>query len=260
MFTALRDIAARARALFRSTDLDRDLAQELESHLAHAHRGQHPPRHATGSGAPRGPDSHGWPCNPSESSIGWSAGCPPSKPFCRILRFAFRLIAKDRWFSAAVIVVLALGIGANTVGFTIVNAALPAGTAVRGGRPAVRRCRGRIAPADAPTSRTPELQDWRDREPDLRRPRGVSRRDAEHQRRSRAAGTGERHVAHRQHVRRAQAAAAARPRLRGRRRARGRRAGRDHRVQPVEEPVRRRSERARQDDARSTGSRRRSSA
>ncbi len=39
------------------------------------------------------------------------------------LRFTFRLIAKDRWFSAAAIVVMALGIGANTTGFTIVNAA-----------------------------------------------------------------------------------------------------------------------------------------
>ncbi len=39
------------------------------------------------------------------------------------LRFTLRLIAKDRWFSAAAVVALALGIGINAVGFSIVNAA-----------------------------------------------------------------------------------------------------------------------------------------
>jgi putative ABC transport system permease protein len=39
------------------------------------------------------------------------------------LRFTFRLMAKERWFSVIGIVVLALGIGANAIGFTIVNAA-----------------------------------------------------------------------------------------------------------------------------------------
>ncbi|MBI2517202.1 MAG: ABC transporter permease [Opitutae bacterium] len=40
------------------------------------------------------------------------------------LRFAFRQIAAHRWFSAAVIVTLALGIGINTTVFTLVNAVL----------------------------------------------------------------------------------------------------------------------------------------
>ena len=39
------------------------------------------------------------------------------------LKFVFRTLSRDRWFSATVIGVLALGIGANTLGFTIVNAA-----------------------------------------------------------------------------------------------------------------------------------------
>ena len=37
------------------------------------------------------------------------------------VRFALRLIAKERWFSAAAIVVLALGIGVNATGFTLVS-------------------------------------------------------------------------------------------------------------------------------------------
>jgi putative ABC transport system permease protein len=40
------------------------------------------------------------------------------------LRFAVRLLARDRWFSILAIAVMALGIGVNAVGFTIVNAAL----------------------------------------------------------------------------------------------------------------------------------------
>lgn len=40
------------------------------------------------------------------------------------LRFALRMIATRRWFSAAVIVTLALGIGINTTVFTLVNAVL----------------------------------------------------------------------------------------------------------------------------------------
>jgi hypothetical protein len=40
------------------------------------------------------------------------------------IRFALRLIATRRWFSAAVVVTLALGIGINTTVFTLVNAVL----------------------------------------------------------------------------------------------------------------------------------------
>jgi len=38
------------------------------------------------------------------------------------LRFTLRLIARDRWFSSVAIIALALGIGVNAIGFTIVNA------------------------------------------------------------------------------------------------------------------------------------------
>src|SRR5262245_15219868 len=40
------------------------------------------------------------------------------------LRFAFRRLVKDRWFTLAAIVALALGIGANSAVFTLVNAVL----------------------------------------------------------------------------------------------------------------------------------------
>ena len=42
----------------------------------------------------------------------------------RDVRFAARLLLKNRWFTLMAIVVLALGIGANNAVFTIVNAVL----------------------------------------------------------------------------------------------------------------------------------------
>jgi putative ABC transport system permease protein len=122
MVTFLRETAARVRALFRPHDLDRDFEQELESHLAmltedNVRRGM-PPGQARRAalirmGAPRA-------IREQHRTV---RGLPAVEAVLHDLRFAFRLIAKDRWFSAAVIVVLALGIGANATGFTIVNAA-----------------------------------------------------------------------------------------------------------------------------------------
>src|SRR5205809_4858903 len=40
------------------------------------------------------------------------------------LRFAFRLLVKDRWFTGVAVVALALGIGVNATVFTFVNAVL----------------------------------------------------------------------------------------------------------------------------------------
>ena len=53
----------------------------------------------------------------------------------RDIRFAGRLLVKNRWFTVMAIVVLALGIGANNAVFTIVNARAapePAGAQARG--------------------------------------------------------------------------------------------------------------------------------
>jgi putative ABC transport system permease protein len=48
-------------------------------------------------------------------------------------RFALRMIATHRWFSAAIVTTLALGIGINTTVFTIVNAVLFAPVPIPGG-------------------------------------------------------------------------------------------------------------------------------
>jgi hypothetical protein len=121
-FAPLRHVVARFRALFTGCDLDRDFQQELESHAAmltedNIRRGM-APDHARraalirlGAGASL------------QEQHRVSRGMPGLETVLQDLRFASRLIARDVWLSAAILVALALGIGANTTGFTIVNAA-----------------------------------------------------------------------------------------------------------------------------------------
>jgi predicted permease len=122
MTTMLRELASRIRAFFRTRELDDDLAQELESHLAmlaedNVQRGMAPAEARRAAlirlGAPAS-------IQEQHRAV---RGLPALDAALQDLRFAFRLIARDRAFAAAAIVVLALGIGANAIGFTIVNAA-----------------------------------------------------------------------------------------------------------------------------------------
>ena len=122
MRAALRHVAARVRAIFSGAADDRDFAQELESHLEmltedNLRRGMNAVEArrqaalrlgAASSLQSRHRDVRGWPF--LESLV-------------QDARFAGRLMLKDRWFSAAAVAAIALGIGANTVGFTIINAA-----------------------------------------------------------------------------------------------------------------------------------------
>ena len=122
MLARLRHLVARLKALFRGGDLDRDFAQELESHLQmltdeNLRRGlplQEARRQAAiRLGAASSLQSH-------HRDVRGFRGLDD---LAQDVRFAMRLLIKDRWFSAAAIAAIALGIGANTVGFTIVNAA-----------------------------------------------------------------------------------------------------------------------------------------
>src|SRR5882672_2226882 len=76
------------------------------------------------------------------------------------LRFAFRMIVTRRWFSAAVVVTLALGIGINTTVFTLVNAVLFKPVPVAGGERLVTISNQNLTRAN---SRPPlSLPDYRD--------------------------------------------------------------------------------------------------
>jgi putative ABC transport system permease protein len=123
MFAPLKQIAARLRAFFRSRDLDRDFSEELESHLAmlsdeNVRRGMTPERARRAAlirlGAPAS----------LKAQHRDARGFPALETILQDLRFALRLLVKDRWYSAAAIAALALGMGANAAGFTIVQAAM----------------------------------------------------------------------------------------------------------------------------------------
>jgi putative ABC transport system permease protein len=76
------------------------------------------------------------------------------------LRFAFRMIRKKPWFSAAIVLMLALGMGINTTVFSLVNAVLYKPLAFSGGERIV------IASASNPSAGRPTVQvsyaDFRD--------------------------------------------------------------------------------------------------
>jgi len=65
------------------------------------------------------------------------------------LRFAFRMIATHRWFSAAVIATLAFGIGINTTVFTLVNAVLFKPVPIPGGERLVTVINQNLTRADS---------------------------------------------------------------------------------------------------------------
>jgi predicted permease len=123
VLATLKQIVARLCAFFRPGELDRDFSEELASHLdmltaENARRGMAPEEARRAAlvrlGAPAS----------LEAQHRDVRGFPVLDTILQDLRFAVRLLAKDRWYSAAAITALALGIGANAAGFTIVNAAL----------------------------------------------------------------------------------------------------------------------------------------
>ena len=120
MLGALREQCARIRAWFRTGDLDRDFEEELQSHVAmltedNLRRGLTPEEARRAAlirvgGAASLHERHRE-----------ARGLPAFDTLLHDLRFALRLLVKDRWFTAAVVVALALGVGVNTTVFTVIN-------------------------------------------------------------------------------------------------------------------------------------------
>jgi putative ABC transport system permease protein len=122
MWAALRRFAARLRAHVGGAAQDREFAQELESHLAmltddNLRRGMAPHEAARQARLTIGAASS---LQVRHRDV---RGFRALEDLVQDLRFAARLMLKDRWLSAAAILAIALGIGANTMGFSIVNAA-----------------------------------------------------------------------------------------------------------------------------------------
>jgi putative ABC transport system permease protein len=122
MWTALRRFAARLRAHVGGAEQDREFAEELASHLAmlthdNISRGLAPGEAARQARLTLGAASSLAVRHRDVRTFRWL------DDLAQDLRFAARLMLKDRWLSAAAILAIALGIGANTMGFSIVNAA-----------------------------------------------------------------------------------------------------------------------------------------
>jgi putative ABC transport system permease protein len=119
----MRAVIRRLRHLLRRRQFEADLSEEMACHRAMAARdreaaGMDPPnaglaaQRAFGSGA----------LAADRARDVWIA--PWLREASQDLRFAARLVVKDRRFTAAAIVALALGVGANTTAFTVVLNAL----------------------------------------------------------------------------------------------------------------------------------------
>jgi putative ABC transport system permease protein len=122
MWMRLRRLAARVRAFFVAGRDDRDFDEELASHLAMMTE-ENMGRGMTPEAARRAASIRMGSAASLREQHRDVRGLPMIETIVQDLRFAIRMMTKDRWFAAAAIVVLALGIGANTVGFTVVNGA-----------------------------------------------------------------------------------------------------------------------------------------
>ncbi len=157
----LRTLVARCRAFLRSADLDRDFAQELDAHLDmladdHVGRGMAPDEARRQALLRMGGRAS------LQEQHRSARGLPGLDSVLQDLRFAVRLLARERWFSAAAIGALALGIGVNATGFTIVNAAFLRGLPFPDANRLLVLSWQTRSGARATVS-SPELEDWRAR-------------------------------------------------------------------------------------------------
>lgn len=157
--TRLRRLAARIRALLFDRRLDDDFSEELQSHIDLL-TDEHMASGMTRDDARRRAVARVGNVISLRIQHRDARSLPWVQDLWQDLRFAARLIVKDRWFSAAAVAAIALGIGANTVGFTIINAAFVRGfsfdQADRLYAISWRHPAGRRTPASAA-----DLNDWR---------------------------------------------------------------------------------------------------
>lgn len=123
MSSIISDWIARIRALFRRDDVERELDDELRSHIerltgvyenAGLDRAEARRRARVDFG---GLEQMKEACR-DERGVRWI------EEAAQDLRFSARLLIRERWFTFAVVLVLALGIGLNATVFALVNAAL----------------------------------------------------------------------------------------------------------------------------------------
>jgi predicted permease len=118
----LKQFFSRLTALVRSQRIDRDFAEEVDSHLAMM-VAEYTGRGMTPEQAHRAARVRLGGVTALQQRHRELRGFAAVEGLLQDVRFSLRIIAKERWVSAAVVVTLALGIGANTLGFAVINAA-----------------------------------------------------------------------------------------------------------------------------------------
>jgi len=155
----VKQFFARLRAVFGGGNLDRDFADELQAHVEmltedNIRNGMAPEEARRRAAVTLGSASS------LQSQHRDVRGFRPIEEIGQDLRFASRLMRKERWVSAAAIAAIALGIGANTLGFTIINAAFIRSFSFERAEElqaiSWRPTRGRRLPSSAL-----DLEDWR---------------------------------------------------------------------------------------------------
>jgi putative ABC transport system permease protein len=120
MLAGLRELSARLRAFFGRRRLDRDFQEELQSHLdmltaENLRRGMTPEAARRAALIRMGSPAS------LQQRHRETRGLPTLDYFLQDLHFGCRLLGRKPWFTASVVVVLALGMGVNTTVFTVIN-------------------------------------------------------------------------------------------------------------------------------------------
>jgi putative ABC transport system permease protein len=158
---ALKTFGARLWALANSSRLDREFDRELDSHV-HLLTDENIERGMTPDEARRMALVRTGNRASLRARHREARGLPALESALQDLAFALRLIGKNAGFSAAAIVTIALGIGVNAVGFSIIHAAFLRGMPFEDGK-ALHMVAWTTDANRRSNSSLPEFELWRDR-------------------------------------------------------------------------------------------------